>query len=44
MSSAIASVRTETAEGAAQIKEKLATYDNNPKKDPMFDSIVKNFS
>lgn len=33
-----------TEEATAQIKQKLAQYDANPKKNPIFEAMVKNFS
>lgn len=35
---------TSTEAATAQIKAKLQQLDSNPKKNPIFDAMVKNFS
>jgi hypothetical protein len=42
--SAIASVRTETEQATAQIKQSMNSKDTNPNQGPMFDSMIKTFS
>ena len=42
--SAIASVRTEAEQAAAQIKQSRNSKDTNPNQGPMFDSMIKTFS
>ena len=42
--SAIASVRTEAEQAAAQIKQSMNSKDPNPNQGPMFDSMIKTFS
>ena len=42
--SAIASVRTEAEQAAAQIKQSMNSKDTNPNQGPMFDSMIKTFS
>jgi hypothetical protein len=42
--SAIASVRTETEQAAAQIKQSMNSKEPNPNQGPMFDSMIKTFS
>ena len=42
--SAIASVRTEAEQAAAQITQSMNSKDPNPNQGPMFDSMIKTFS
>ena len=42
--SAIASVRTETEQATAQIKQSMTSKEPNPNQGPMFDSMIKTFS